>query len=100
MASAALFRLILQHPDVVKPPTGSGEAVAWCPWHPDRDGRTPNLGINERKGVVKCWVCGKGGAKALARAWGIQDPERDGRKRTAPEPLMSAEAAMQGLRDA
>ena len=44
-----LLDQILSHPDVVKPPDRSGEAKAWCPWHADRAGNNPNLGINVKK---------------------------------------------------
>ena len=67
-----LFDEFLKHPDVVKQPRGGdGEAQAWCPWHPDKAGGNPSLGINTKKKIVKCFVCEKGGAKALAEAWGI-----------------------------
>ena len=93
-----LIDLIIDHPDVVKKPKGNGEALAWCPWHPDKGGSTPNLGINTKKLIAKCFVCGKGGLKALAREWGIQDPDEDGRKRKAPkDPYLSNEAAMDQL---
>ncbi len=93
----ALIDLILQHPDIAKLPGHSGEATAWCPWHDDRAGRNPSLGINTNKKKVKCWSCGKGGLNKLAKAWGIEDPDRDGRKRQAPDPFLSAPAAMQRL---
>ena len=95
-----LIDLILQHPDVVKPPNGKGEAAAWCPWHPDKGGRTPNLGINTKKLIAKCFVCGKGGLKKLATAWGIQDPEEDGRRRKAPPSHLSDAAAIELLHQA
>ena len=69
-----IFEAFLRHPDIVKqPPDGSGEAVAWCPWHPDRAGGHPSLGINTKKKTVRCFsgACGKGGIKALATAWGV-----------------------------
>ena len=65
---------IIQHPDIVTPPNHAGEAKAWCPWHPDRAGGKPSLGINVQKKVVKCWVCGEGGVRKLAQAWGIAKP--------------------------
>ena len=61
-----------RHADLVQQPNGKGETTAWCPWHPDREGGNPSLGINFTKRLVKCWVCGKGGAKELAEAWGIE----------------------------
>ena len=64
-----------RHRDLVQQPNGKGEGKAWCPWHPDREGGNPSLGINFTKRLVKCWVCGKGGAKELAEAWGIADDE-------------------------
>ena len=67
---------LLAHPDIVVQPKGGGEAKGWCPWHPDREGGNPSLGINVRKGIVKCFVCGEGGPKKLAEAWGIVD-DRD-----------------------
>ena len=71
-----LFEELLKHPDVVQRPRGGdGEAKGWCPWHPDREGGNPSLGINSKKRIVKCFVCGKGGAKALAKAWGIAEEE-------------------------
>ena len=67
-----LFDEFLKHPDVVRQPRGGdGEAQAWCPWHPDKAGGNPSLGINTKKKIVKCFVCEKGGVKALAEAWGI-----------------------------
>ena len=95
-----LFALVLQHPDIVVQPRGTGEATAWCPWHPDKEGATPNLGINVKKKIVKCFVCGQGGIRKLAQAWGFDVPA-GGRNRTAPkEPFLSAEAAMQVLEEA
>ena len=64
-----------RHRDLVQQPNGKGEGKAWCPWHPDREGGNLSLGINFTKRLVKCWVCGKGGAKELAEAWGIADDE-------------------------
>ncbi len=96
-----LLDLLVRHPDVVDSPKQSGEARAWCPWHPDREGGNPSLGINVNKGHVKCWVCGKGGVVALAKAWGVEDPDADTRRRRAPEePFLSAEAAMAALAEA
>lgn len=66
-----LFNQFLAHPDVVEHPGHSGEAKAWCPWHEDRAGGNPSLGINVNKRIVKCFVCGKGGASELAKAWDI-----------------------------
>ena len=65
------FEAFLAHPDLVTQPGANGEAKAWCPWHPDREGGNPSLGINVSKSIVKCFVCGSGGTKALAEAWGI-----------------------------
>ena len=70
---ANLLDRILAHPDVVKPPDRNGEAQAWCPWHADKAGGKPSLGINQKKEAVKCWVCDKGGIKDLAEAWGLLD---------------------------
>ena len=71
-----LFEEFLRHPDIVQQPKGGdGEAKAWCPWHADREGGTPSLGINTKKRIVKCFVCEKGGAKELAKAWGIVNAE-------------------------
>ena len=67
-----MFEEFRRHPDLVQQPNGKGEGKAWCPWHPDREGGNPSLGINFTKRLVKCWVCGKGGAKELAEAWGIE----------------------------
>ena len=94
-----LIDLILQHPDVVKQPGGNGEALAWCPWHADKGGSHPNLGINSKKLIAKCFSCGERGLKKLAKAWGIEDPEEDGRKRKAPASYLSDEAAIDLLRD-
>ena len=66
-----LFDRLLAHPDVVTQPNRRGEAKAWCPWHPDRAGGKPSLGINTTKEVVRCWSCENGGAKRLAKAWDI-----------------------------
>ena len=66
---------ILRHPDVVEQPGRSGEAKAWCPWHPDKAGGKPSLGINKNKRTVKCWVCGEPKTKplnSLAEAWDIK----------------------------
>ena len=69
-----LLDRILAHPDVVTPPNDrTGEVQAWCPWHPDRQGGNPSLGINEKKGAVKCWVCSRGGIRELAKVWGLID---------------------------
>ena len=67
----SIFDDFLAHPNIAVHPKGAGEAKAWCPWHPDREGGRPSLGINVKKQVVKCFVCGKGGTKALAEAWGV-----------------------------
>ena len=67
-----LFYEFRRHPDIVQQPNSKGEATAWCPWHSDREGGTPSLGINVSKRKVKCWVCGKGGARNLAQVWGIE----------------------------
>ena len=66
-----LFDAFIQHPDITKQPGHSGEAEAWCPWHNDRTGGKPSLGINFKKRIVKCFVCNEGGARNLADAWGI-----------------------------
>ena len=69
-----LFEEFLRHPDIVRQPKGAdGEAKAWCPAHPDREGGNPSLGINTKKGIVHCFVCGFGGDKNLAKAWGIAE---------------------------
>ena len=97
----ALIDLILQHPDVTRQPSGRREALAWCPWHPDKKpGGTPNLSINPQKQIAKCFSCGEHGIKKLAAAWGIEDPDQDGRLRTAPPPYLSATAAMHRLEEA
>ncbi|MCH8980208.1 MAG: hypothetical protein IH945_13355, partial [Armatimonadetes bacterium] len=74
-----LIDRILAHPDVVQPPNPrTGEAKAWCPWHDDRPGGKPNLGINAIKGVVKCFRCGepsKRPLRSLAEKWGIYDAQ-------------------------
>ena len=67
-----LFDAFRSHPDIVKQPGHSGEAGAWCPWHNDRAGGKPSLGINFEKKHVKCFVCGEGGARKLAEAWSIE----------------------------
>ena len=70
-----LLDQILSHPDVVKPPDRSGEAKAWCPWHADRAGNNPNLGINVKKKVAHCFVCdepkGKSTLRQLAEKWDL-----------------------------
>lgn len=96
----ALIDLILQHPDVVRPARGNREAVAWCPWHPDKDGKNPNLHINPQKKIAKCFNCGQSGLRKLARSWGIEEPDQDRRKRKAPEPFLSAAGAMARLQEA
>ena len=74
-----LFEEFLRHPDIVQQPKGGdGEAKAWCPAHPDREGGNPSLGINTKKGIVHCFVCGFGGAKELAKAWGITEDKPSG----------------------
>ena len=74
-----LIDQLVAHPDVVKPPNSRGEATAWCPWHPDKEGGKPSLGINNKKSppTIKCWSCGKGGIRNLARAWGIIETAAD-----------------------
>mgnify|MGYP006395934187 FL=1 len=71
----SLLDQIVAHPDVVKPPDRSGEAKAWCPWHADRSGKTPNLGINVKKRIAHCFVCdepkGKNTLRQLAEKWEI-----------------------------
>ena len=63
-----LFEAFLRHPDIVQQPKGGdGEARAWCPGHPDREGGNPGLGINVKKRIVHCFVCGFSGAKNLAK---------------------------------
>jgi hypothetical protein len=61
----------MNHPDVVEQPGNNGEAKAWCPWHNDRSGGKPSLGINVKKQIVKCWTGCEGGYVELAKAWGI-----------------------------
>ena len=68
---ADIFDDFMAHADVVSQPDKRGEAKAWCPWHADREGGNPSLGINVRKKAVKCFVCG-GGIKALAKAWDVE----------------------------
>lgn len=72
-----LIQRILEHPDVVKQPDGRGEATAWCPWHNDKAGNKPNLGINVRKNVAYCFNCKRGSVQELAEAWGLVDSYRD-----------------------
>lgn len=81
MNNQDLIRRILQHSDVTKQPNSKGEATAWCPWHDDKSGGKASLTINEPKGIVKCFVCDKGGVKKLAEAWGI-----DAKKLEEPPP--------------
>ena len=71
------FALFLNHPDIVKPPNHAGEARAWCPWHSDRAGGNPSLGINVKKRAVKCWVCGRGSIRELVEAWELGTPPAD-----------------------
>jgi hypothetical protein len=66
-----LFDQFTAHPDMVELPGHSGEGTAWCPWHEDRTGGNPSLGINVNKLIVKCFVCGNGGTVELAKAWDI-----------------------------
>ena len=72
MPDTILIDRLLGHPDVAKPPDRNGEAKAWCPSHPDRAGGNPSLGINRDKLIVKCFVCGFGSMRELARLWGIE----------------------------
>lgn len=69
---ADIFDDFIAHADVVSQPDKRGEAKAWCPWHADREGGNPRLGINIRKKIVKCFVCGNGGINALAKTWDIE----------------------------
>ena len=92
-----LFELVLQHPDVVRQPDGNGEATAWCPWHADKGGAHPNLGINAKKKIVKCFVCGKGGIRVLAEAWHIVDKAERKAQQAPREPYYSEVAAMNQL---
>lgn len=59
---------ILSHLKVVNGPDNRGEYIAWCPFHPDGQGKpphNPNLYVSER-GFI-CHACGvKGGLKKLA----------------------------------
>ena len=42
-----LLSEFLRHRGVVKQLRGGdGEALAWCPWHPDEAGGNPSLDIN------------------------------------------------------
>ena len=72
----SIFDQFLRHADVVTQPNSKGEAKAWCPWHPDKEGGKPSLGINVQKEIVKCFRCERGSIKELAEAWGI--PLSDG----------------------
>ena len=71
-----LFEEFLRHPDIVQQPKGDGEAKAWCPGHPDREGGNPSLGINVKKRIVHCFVCEFSGAKSLAKAWWIAEEKQ------------------------
>lgn len=68
-----LFRRAVQHPDIVK--SRNDDYWAVCPWHADSRER-PNLHINTRKRIVKCFSgsCGKGGIFYLAKAWSLYKP--------------------------
>jgi len=92
-----LLDQILKHPDIVKQPNSAGEATAWCPWHSDRQGGNPSLGINVRKQVVKCWVCNKGGVVQLAKAWGIPVPDD---KEQSAAPITTTAEAVDKLKQA
>jgi hypothetical protein len=65
---------------VVRGPTARGEHVAWCPFHPDGQGKPPhepNLYVSTR-GFI-CHACGqKGGLRKLARHFGISLPSTSG----------------------
>jgi hypothetical protein len=70
--SPSLFDLIRSHPRIVKT-APDGRLVAWCPFHPDGEGKPPhepNLLVSEH-GFI-CHACGaKGNLKMLAGALGI-----------------------------
>ena len=63
---------ILPYLDVDRGPDRRGEYAAWCPYHPDGQGKPPhepNLHVSER-GFI-CFACGaKGGLKKLAQKLG------------------------------
>ena len=74
-----VFRAFERHPDIAHRPNQQGQAKAWCPWHEDRAGGNPSLGINFKRFLVKCFTCGKGGWLELAKAWEIPlDDDRAG----------------------
>ena len=70
----SIFDQFLRHTDIVIQPNSKGEAKAWCPWHPDKEGGKPSLGINVHKEIVKCFRCERGSIKELAEAWDIPLP--------------------------
>lgn len=71
----ALFSRILERLNVVKGPDARNEYVAWCPFHPDGQGKPPhqpNLYVNPKKGFI-CHACGeKGSLMKLAKHLGIE----------------------------
>ncbi|MBN1420899.1 MAG: AAA family ATPase, partial [Planctomycetes bacterium] len=72
--NARLLDAILRNLNVVSGPNERGEYIAWCPFHPDGQGKPPhqpNLHINPERGFI-CYACGaKGSIPTLARRLGI-----------------------------
>jgi DNA primase len=77
MSNQELLELVLGKLDVVKGPDERGEYIAWCPFHPDGNGKPPhrpNLNVSTR-GFV-CHACGeKGGLRTLVRRLGVTVPD-------------------------
>jgi hypothetical protein len=73
MNASEWLERILPHLKVVKGPDSRGDHTAWCPFHPDGQGKPPhepNLKVGP-KGFI-CFVCdAKGGLQELADRLGI-----------------------------
>jgi hypothetical protein len=76
VAVSELLSKILERLQVVRGPDARGEHIAWCPFHPDGQGKPPhepNLHVSER-GFI-CHACGKHGSlDQLARLLGMEVP--------------------------
>ena len=70
-----LLARILERIKVVRGPNRRGDYIAWCPFHPDGQGKPPhqpNLHVGER-GFI-CHACGeKGGLTTLARKLNLEE---------------------------
>ncbi len=71
-----LLLAILPELKIVSGPDKKGECIAWCPYHPDGNGKPPhrpNLHVSEKG--FNCFACNeKGSLRKLAQYLGLPEP--------------------------